>query len=375
MQQIKCPHPIFGLATIENELVAVGGVANEEEKEEEKEEDRDRPINKVFSFSLDNTGEETWKEKYPEMKEARVHPEVVVFGKYLIVLGGFIHDPYLRPVTSVEVLDLEEKRWYTINLPEECSSMNWLSACICGEDIYIAVRHDDPEFHSTIQEFLEPKFKDGEFLYYRHKYDYDPPSPLPCYSLYRCSVEELVKSAKDGNNQLRWQKLDHPHPSVYRNSNQERQHDEGCVDDGWDGIPIVELETEYLAYKVCKFVLSHINNTLVAVGCNHVTSVSFEGNKTQLKSAYSSYRVEEKERIEGSGGEIYYSDEIMTSRHRDTIDKECHVYVYDTMDYSWKRVKTTTENGASNCKPTVAVVDNKLVIVRDSKHIHIVNFP
>ena len=371
MQQIECPHGLFGLATVENELVAVGGLVIEEPS-------AIASAKKVLSFSLDKTGEQTWIEKYPEMKEARVRPEVVVFEKYLIVLGGFICDPDLRPVTSGEVLDLEENHWYTINLPEECSSMNWLSACICGEDIYIAVRHDDPEFHSTIQEFLEPKYEDGEFLYYRHKYDYDPPSPWPCYSLYRCSVEELVKSAKEGNNpsnQLRWQKLDHPHPSVYKNSNQERQHDEGCVDDGWDGIPIVELETEYLAYEVCGFVLSHINNTLVAVGCNHVTSVSFEDNKTQLKSAYSSYRVEEKERIEGSGGEIYYSDEIMTSRDRDTIDKECHVYIYDTTDYSWKRVKTTTENGASNCKPTVAVVDNKLVIVRDSEHIHIVNFP
>ena len=372
MQQIKCPHPIFGLATIENELVAVGGVANEEEKEEEKEEDRDRPINKVFSFSLDNTGEETWKEKYPEMKEARVRPEVVVFGKYLIVLGGVIHDPNLKPVTSVEVLDLEEKRWYTINLPEECSSMNWLSACICGEDIYIAAQHDD-HYRSLITKHTHTYDDDDD--YSSGEDDYDPPSPWPCYSLYRCSVEELVKSAKEGNNQLRWQKLEHPHPSVYRNSNQIRQHIEGYEDDDIDGIPIVQLETEYLAYEVCEFVLSHINNTLVAVGCNHVTSVSFENTKTQLKLAYSSYREEEKERNEGGGGEKYYSYEIMTSRDRDTIDKECHVYIYDTMDYSWKRVKTTTENGASNCKPTVAVVDNKLVIVRDSKHIHIVNFP
>ena len=372
MQQIKCPYPLFGLATVENELVAVGGLV-EEKEEEEEEKNRDRPINKVFSFSLDK--ERTWKEKYPEMKEARVRPEVVVFGKYLIVLGGVIRNPDLRPVTSAEVLDLEEKRWYTINLPEECSSMKWLSACICGEDIYIAVQHDDPDYRSLIKAIPKRTHtydEDDDDDY--SSGDDDPPCQCPCYSLYRCSVEELVKSAKEGNNpsnQLRWQKLEHPHPSVYKNPTKDHIQSSELDEAGIDYITTMQAETEYLAYQVCTFALSCVSNTLVAVGCSHITSISFENNKKQLYRAYCSYK-DARDNIDGLENYFY---EIMTSNDDETIDLECHVYIYDMTDYSWKSVKTTTENGASNCKPTVAVVDNKLVIVRDSEHIHIVNFP
>ena len=380
MQQLECPHGLFGLATVENELVAVGGLVIEEEKEEEK--NCVHPINKVLSFSLDK--ERTWTEKYPEMKEARVRPEVVVFGKYLIVLGGVIRDPDLRPVTSVEVLDLEEKRWYTINLPEEFSSMKWLSACICGEDIYIAVRHDDPDFRSRVaaiprrrtnpygDAYSSDDDDDYDDDYSSDDGDYDPPSPWPCYSLYRCSVEALVKSAKESNhpnNQLFWETLQHLHPSVCLNEKKACEPIIGYKMDGPYEIPIVEAEMEYLAYKVCRFALSHINNTLVAVGCRHVASVSCEDNNHKLYLSYRSYRETEK----------YRNDHIIYHRYfgtsNDQVDTECHIYIYDTTDYSWKRVKTTTENGASNYKPTVAVVDNKLVIVRESEHIHIVNFP
>ena len=370
MQPIECPHCLFGLATVENELVAVGGFVIEDEKEEEK--NRVHPTNKVLSFSLDK--ERTWKEKYPEMKEARVRPEVVVFGKYLIVLGGVIRDPNLRAIKSGEVLDLEENCWYTINLPEECSSRFWQSACICGEDIYIAAQYEDPDFHSTVAALPRRRnpYDDDDDDDSSSGED-DPSTPCPCYSLYRCSVEKLVKSVKESNHpniQLFWEKLCHPHPSVRKNKNPVGEHVEGYKIDWPDNVPIVQVETEYLAYVICRFALSCVSNTLVAIGCSHVTSVSIEDNRRLLYLSYRSYKETENYRRDLSD---HFHHEVMASD--ETIGTECHVYIYDTTDYSWKRVKITTENGASNCKPTVAVVDNKLVIVRNSEHIHIVNFP
>lgn len=87
---IKCPHVYFSMATtMEKELLAVGGLVVTGESGNIK---TFPATNKILSLSLENVEQGQWEEKYPAMTKDRVLPKVVVFGKYLIVLGGYQHD-------------------------------------------------------------------------------------------------------------------------------------------------------------------------------------------------------------------------------------------------------------------------------------------
>ena len=372
---IECPQVVCGLATIENELVVVGGLLPTEDESQVA-------TNKVICFPLEkNKGKrkstrhkkeekKEWKEKYPVMKQKRVYPEVLVFGNYLIVLGGYItHDAELKPIISVEVLDTKSKCWYSnerMSLPPEFSSMKWLSACICGKDLYIAAKHDDPQFKDSLCSKIgkdmeedpdEINYQGGEEINVFDYYFLD--GPCPCYSMYRCCVDTLLHVAQESDdvatNQMEktilWQKLQHPHYSVYDNFDQ--REDEGM----------------FLYYGVCHFTLSHINNELYAVGCQHIDSISNESLVNILDIAYRSYNTDiqwcKRASLQG----------ITARKDEETIDYECHIYHYDVDDDSWDLVKSTPHNGDSSKKPSVAVVDKELVIVRHSKTVHIVTFP
>ena len=366
---IKCPHVFFSMATMENELLAVGGLVVTGEPRDLK---TFPATNKILSISLENNIEQNqWEEKYPAMIKERVLPKVVVFGKYLIVLGGNQYNHDGPPITSVEVLDTEKHCWYSndeIKMPEEFRTMQWLTACVCDKYLYIAARHDDPNFDSTISKFMDmvdPMEADYD-PEYEHNDDYDPDQAGPCYSFYRCSVEKLLQAAQQDNgdnslarNQLVWQKLDHPHPSCYENKKK---------------IPIDEVEntweTNPLYYNVCKFTLSCVDDTLVAVGCRHIESVSEEDVQRSLMYAYDSYRGIQSCKFDDNF-------EAMTSNDAETIDTKCHIYMFNTENFTWKLLKSTeSENGRSCDQPSVAVAGNdKLVIIRKSKTVQIITFP
>lgn len=372
MQVIECPQESFGHAAIENELVLVGGL------------DRSgAPVNKVSSFSLER---KMWEEKYPPMGKARANPEVVVAGKYLIVLGGWLKEgEHNIQTSSVEVLDCEKRScWYlndNIKLPDELKyDMEWLSACICDKDIFIAVKHDDPEFQDTMSKFVDGNNfwnDDDDDVHYEYL---DPDEKYPCYSLFRCPVGAMIEAAeaKSESQKHLWQRIEHPHPSVYENKSPYEEHNSHILhslqnpDEADPMEELDDLQTEYNCYGVCHFTLSCINNKLIAVGCNHVKSIPHQDLSDTLHDAYLSYRNVREELcqpyIEGRADiEVHNDDE--------TIDEECHIYVYNTEEESWKRVKSTPRNGTSDEHPSVAVVDNKLVILRNSKTVHIISFP
>ena len=289
-----------------------------------------------------------WKKKYPPMKKERVNPNVLVSGIFLIVIGGFMYTPdesgrnvIREPIMSVEILDVEGKTWHfndKIHLPEEFSTMTWLSACINDKDLYITAKHNDPDFKETLRVV----------------------DPYPCFSLYRCSVDTLLQFAQEESKmemKILWQKLQHPHDSVYLNLIPNRVSEEGIE------------EADYLGFCACRYTISSVNNELVAVGCQHIQSVSNEYLRRILSNAYDAYQMYQDYSDHPYNGLIVRNDE-------DTIDNECHIYRYDGEADCWEFVKSTPPNGESNSQPSVAVVnDNKLVIVRNSQTLFIVPYP
>ena len=371
-QSFECPQSAFGLAAIENELILVGGVVTVEaggpviEGTEEV-----TPTNKVQSLTLSTSSKQLqWQEKYPPMPTARVWPEVVVSGKYLIALAG--RTSACDATNIVEVLDLEKKRWFSndkINLPAEFNTAKWQSACICGQHIFIAVKYDDPKFEEKMEP-LNDKYDD---------YDdpIDPGDPYPCFSLYRCSVDTLLQLAQeeateDATSLMKreiWQQLKHPHHSVYRWLKDDDVKDNvlpTCNDENPD--PYLNNITEYFHYGLCSFTLSCMNNdTLVAVGCKHIKSTTTAEVDTLLDSAYFYYRVVKK---------LICNDGAEVVDHYTEPDKKCYIYLYNMENDSWEMTKSIDLMAEKNfARPSVAVVKQNIVFLKGSTTTHIVTLP
>ena len=359
-QHFDCPYESFGLVAKENELIVIGGVDKSY-----------TPTNKMLSFSLER---KEWEEKYPPMSIARVNPQVIVADKYLIVLGGrasIIEDQV--QMFSVEVFDFETKCWFSnegLNLPEgKVPDMKWMSACICGNDVYVAARHCDPEHKSMTLMFEEDEENDDTE---DSKDDEDssgsenssgiyPHDPYPCYSLFRCPIK-TVNTIQEGKKVAVWHKVEYPHPSVYK------KHDSHVTSDVDDNENV--LQTEYYCYSVCRFAISCINDRLIAVGCNHIKSMSHEDLRRTLYDACSSYR-----QAAICSDLLAFQIDIKTEDPEDTICTECCIYEYCSDNDSWRLIKSTPDNGSSDEPPSVASVDGSLVIMRNSKTVHVIDFP
>ena len=98
---ISAKTKFFSLVLVNNKLTTVGGLG-----------DNKSPSNKIYSW--DKTTQE-WHEFCPPMPTARRSTTSVIYGNYLIVIGGALAET----VTIVEVLDIPNKKWYTgPSLPE-----------------------------------------------------------------------------------------------------------------------------------------------------------------------------------------------------------------------------------------------------------------
>ena len=398
-RMIPCQQAYFGMAVIEDQLTLIGGVIKSEETE-----GLEVATNKVVCWSLSaSSKQQSWHEKYPALGTARICPEIVVAGKYLIALGGWtglINKKRHKPTGSVELLDLEEKRWYSndrICLPQVFTTMIWQSACICNNDLFIALEHEDPNFEETMSTFIDEhdeydaeyaentitvtdKFGD-EYRYAQVHYEMlDPPNPYPCFSMYRCSVETLLhisqeneancgykdKKEDKSNCDYIWQSLSHPHPSVFKLSPSPSPPPMGFTGDK-DFDSDNEVSSRYYHYGICCFTLSCINNhTLIAVGCDHVESITDVNLQPSLYTAYSDYRS-----IKALLHEVGNSHYNIQHYDDDASIEKCHVYLYDLKKDSWKCLDSIPENGSPNYQPSVAVVDNKIVIMRNSDTVHI----
>ena len=388
-KKIPCQQALFGMTVIENELTLVGGVVESGESVK-----KEVATNKVACWQLSISSEQkSWHdEKYPAMGTARIYPEVVATGKYLIALGGWTGVelegwPWSKrnlstPTTSVEILDLEEKRWYSndrISLPEVFATMKWQSACICNKNLFIAVEHDDPKFGETMRAMrsIETEGDDSWDLMDEvdlYNNDLTLREAYPCFSMYCCSLETLVQMTKDEkecNKDYCWQKLSHPHPSVYKRDSP---------------VPVdlyLDPESVYSSYKIpcpyfrygrCCFTLSCINDhTIIAVGCKHVKSITKDDVQSSLYEAYASFReIMEIIRRDNDGDRMHNADDVQNDDDdgNDTI-QECHIYRYNLEDDSWTLLKSIPKNGSPRYQPSVAIVGQKIVIMRNSETVHI----
>ena len=107
----------FAMTSLANQLVLVGGW----------DPVRRKPINQIALFT---TGR--WTTPYPPMNTARSSSTAVSFKSHIIVAGGSVGQGH---TSSVELLDVEAKKWYTANsLPYP---RNDLKSTVIGNTLYL----------------------------------------------------------------------------------------------------------------------------------------------------------------------------------------------------------------------------------------------
>ena len=241
--------------------------------------------------------------------------------------------------------------------------MIWQSACLCHNDIYVAVEHEDPNFEETMSTFIDE----------RNEFDADYAENTTT----GCSVETLLQLSQENKSNCEyedkkedcdyiWQNLSHPHSSVFKLSTSPSPPPMVFMGDN-DSDTDDEISSRYYHYGTCCFTLSCINNhTLIAVGCDHVDSIPDVNLQRSLYDAYSDYRSinESLHEVGNSHYNIQHYDNFAS------IEK-CHVYLYDLKRDLWKCLDSTPENGSPKYQPSVAIVDNKIIIMRNSDIVHI----
>ena len=110
----------FSMAVVNNQLVVVGGL----------DVQTDKRTNKLGVW---NELSKTWTHPLPPMTIACCSPSIVVYGKWLIVIGGY-GDRF--PLSRVEILDTTRPgQWYiAVPLPRPCY---WASTAIIGNTCYL----------------------------------------------------------------------------------------------------------------------------------------------------------------------------------------------------------------------------------------------
>ena len=113
----------FGMATVNNQLVLVGGIGILND------------IAKTNVLGIWDDGSQTWTHPFPEMPTARYLPSVISYQKWLVVAGGAWLGE-IRYSIKVELLDTHSGQWYEGSpLPRACSEM---SSAINGNTWYLS---------------------------------------------------------------------------------------------------------------------------------------------------------------------------------------------------------------------------------------------
>ena len=384
--KIDCNRTHFGLTALGDTLLAVGGLLKSSHGD-------NTATNTVQCYALcskDASKERTWEEKYPAMGMARFDPEVVSVENYVIVIAGWtelVGEYELKnPVLAVEILDVNREKWYSIKslaLPKELDSLMWQSTCICNDTLYLAVKHDDPDYDKFTKIYSDDD-SDSSFPLWSEsdKSECYPKKTYECYSLYECSLKDLSQLAEMSEHEqssFSWQKLNHPHPAVYVNERMSScagmyPSEEDVLEyQSRGGFDSNDLQTEFFPYNYCNFTLSCIGDHLIAVGCKHVAAIAPDDMSSSLCQTYESYK-------EIMATLFRYDDEpddkpIDQAVYTDNKETECHVHIYDPDKDSWKQLYSTQNpNGYTESELLVTAVDNKLVIVRGSKAVCVCTF-
>ena len=110
----------FGMSTVDNKLVLVGGESTASDK-----------VTNVLGVWDERS--QTWTHPFPAMPTARESPSVISYQKWLVVAGG--GDDRSSHCRNVEILDTLSGRWYEGSpLPSGCNEM---SSAINGNMWYL----------------------------------------------------------------------------------------------------------------------------------------------------------------------------------------------------------------------------------------------
>ena len=138
----QCPHNSFGLAVINEQLTAIGGM-NESQN----------ITNILLSFKDGQSGSE-WEQFLPPMPTARVRPASVTTPTHLIVGGGILGTSLLigDPLSTVEVMDIETLQWSTASgLPQV---IPYPKMTLCDERLYLS-DNNNTLFSCSMEELLQ----------------------------------------------------------------------------------------------------------------------------------------------------------------------------------------------------------------------------
>ena len=92
---------------------------------------------------------------------------------------------------------------------------------------------------------------------------------------------------------------------------------------------------------------------MIAVGCKLVESKTTIDIQSSLYSAYANCR------------------HISRLQHWYHTIKFYYIHCYDTKKHLWQLIGSIPENASRDSQPSVAVVDNKIIVMRNSETVHI----
>ena len=143
----QCPHKSFGLAVINEQLTAIGGI------------NKPRHTTNILLSLKHGQSRSEWEQFLPPMPTARVHSASIATPTHLVVVGST--SLFGDSLSTVEVMDIETLQWSTASgLPQV---IDYPKMTLCDEHLYLS---DDKTLFSCSMEGLlqsskEPVFTDS----------------------------------------------------------------------------------------------------------------------------------------------------------------------------------------------------------------------
>ena len=321
LPKIELNRTNFGLTTInDNMLLAVGGKVD------------GGVVSSVMCYAVNNSStQSTWEEKYPNMAAARFDPEVVHYNNYVIVIAGWTKDHYFqesRAELSVEILSLKEEQWHLIEsmkLPNYLNPMSCMSACVCNDTLYLTAKHRDADYYHNSPP--EKNYDEEEIA-----------DPYQCFSFFQCIINDFTQM-----DSFMWHPLNHPHDVTFSVS-----------------------DTAITYGNDCRFSLLCIGDNLFAIGCDHIEAIAPDSLQESLKRFYEMFAAIDSLAIFSVQG----------SRRIMGPEPHCAIHLYDPDMDTWKKIHMIDDFGLTLAQPLVAVIDDRLVIVRSTTNaclLHLMN--
>ena len=138
----QCPHNLFGLAVINEQLTAIGGRVDESWNS----------TNILLSLKHGQSGSE-WEQFLPPMPTARVRPASITTPTHLVVVGGsYFSIDFCDSLSTVEVMNIETLQWSTASgLPQVTG---FPKITLCDEHLHLS-DNKNTLFSCSMEELLQ----------------------------------------------------------------------------------------------------------------------------------------------------------------------------------------------------------------------------